>query len=107
MDQIFFKTRSIFDVVRVAQKEPRRFGKRGELLVEFAEHEVGITTIILADAADDDDGRDGVGVGQGGGVIVKVDDDNENDGHGDHDDVEEGRRGRRRDGRGRKERRNE
>lgn len=88
MDQIFFKTTSIFDVVRVARKEPRRFGKRGELLVEFAEHEIDITT-ILADGSD--------GVGEGG--VVKVD--NENDGDGD-DDVEEGR-GRRRDGRGRKE----
>lgn len=66
----------------VARKEPRRFGNRGELLVEFAEHEVGITTIV-------GDGSDVVG--EGG--VVKVDD---------IDDVEEGR-GRRRDGRGRKE----
>lgn len=94
MDQIFLKTTSIFDVVRVARKEPRRFGNRGELLVEFAEHEIDITT-ILADGSD--------GVGEGG--VVKVD--NENDGDGDggdgDDDVEEGRGRRRRDGRGRKE----
>lgn len=82
MDQIFFKATSIFNVVSVARKEPRRFGNRGELLVEFAEHEVGITTII---------GDGGDGVGEGG--VVKVDDDG---------DIEEGR-GRRRDGRGRKE----
>lgn len=94
MDQIFFKTTSILDVVKVARKEPRRFGKRGELLVEFAEHEVGITTILA-------DGNDDIGIiGESG--VVKVDDDNENDGGGD-DDIEEGRRGRRRDGRGRKE----
>lgn len=85
MDKIFFKTTSIFDVVSVARKEPRRFGNRGELLVEFAEHEVGITT-ILGDGSD--------GVGEGG--VVKVDDDD-----GDNN-LEEGR-GRRRDGRGRKE----
>lgn len=83
MDQIFFKTTSIFNVVSVARKEPRRFGNRGELLVEFAEHEVGITTIL---------GDGGDVVSEGG--VVKVDDD---DG-----DIEEGR-GRRRDGRGRKE----
>ncbi len=87
MDRIFLKTTSVFDVVSVARKEPRRFGNRGELLVEFAEHEVGITT-ILADGSD--------GVGEGG--VVKVDDDNDDD----DDDLEEGR-GRRRDGRGRKE----
>ena len=87
MDRIFFKTTSVFDVVSVARKEPRRFGNRGELLVEFAEHEVGITT-ILADGSD--------GVGEGG--VVKVDDDDDDD----DDDLEEGR-GRRRDGRGRKE----
>lgn len=47
MDQIFLKSTSIFNVVDVARKEPRRFGKRGELLVEYAEHEVGIATISL------------------------------------------------------------
>lgn len=84
MDKIFLKTTSIFNVVSVARKEPRRFGKRGELLVEFAEHEVGITTIL------------GDGIGEEG--VVKVDDDVVDD----DGDVEEGR-GRRRDGRGRKE----
>ena len=84
MDQIFFKTSSILNLVRVARKEPRRFGKRGELLVEYAEHEVGITTIL-------DDNDDGDGEEEEGGVI-EVDDDG---------DVEEGGRGRRRDGRGR------
>ena len=86
MDKIFLKTTSIFDVVSVARKEPRRFGNRGELLVEFSEHEVGITT-ILGDGSD--------GVGECG--VVKVDDDVDDGG-----DVEEGR-GRRRDGRGRRE----
>ena len=85
MDQIFFKTSSILNLVRVARKEPRRFGKRGELLVEYAEHEVGITTIL------DDNDNDGDGEEEEGGVL-EVDDDG---------DVEEGGRGRRRDGRGR------
>lgn len=89
MDKIFLKTTSIFDVVSVARKEPRRFGNRGELLVEFSEHEVGITT-ILGDGSD--------GIGEGG--VVKVDDDDGGGGGG--DDLEEGR-GRRRDGRGRNE----
>lgn len=77
MDQIFLKTTSIFNLVSVARKEPRRFGKRGELLVEYAEHEVGITTIL------DNDGEE-----EGGEGVIEV------------DDLEEGR-GRRRDGRGR------
>lgn len=33
MDNIFRKTKSIFDVVRVAREEPRLYGKHGELLV--------------------------------------------------------------------------
>lgn len=78
MDQIFLKTTSIFNLVSVARKEPRRFGKRGELLVEYAEHEVGITTIL------DNDGEEE----EGGEGVIEV------------DDLEEGR-GRRRDGRGR------
>lgn len=79
MDRIFLKTTSIFDLVSVARKEPRRFGKRGELLVEYAEHEVGITTIL-----DNDDEEEGAGV-------IEV------------DDLEEGRGRRDRRGRGRKE----
>ena len=40
MDSIFLKTRSIFDVVKVAKKEPRRYGKNGELLRLYDESEV-------------------------------------------------------------------
>jgi hypothetical protein len=36
MDTIFRNTRSIFSVVRVAREQPRRYGKNGELLVEYA-----------------------------------------------------------------------
>ncbi|KAL2002547.1 hypothetical protein VTN02DRAFT_6534 [Thermoascus thermophilus] len=39
MDIIFRKTTSIFDVVRVAREEPRRYGKNGELLINYAETE--------------------------------------------------------------------
>ena len=35
MDVIFNKTTSVFDVVSVARKEPRRYGKHGELLIDY------------------------------------------------------------------------
>lgn len=37
MDSIFHKTTNIFDVVGVAAKEPRRYGKNGELLINYEE----------------------------------------------------------------------
>lgn len=37
MDTIFHKTTSIFDLVRVAREEPRRYGKNGELLINYEE----------------------------------------------------------------------
>lgn len=37
MDSIFHKTKSIWSVVRVANEEPRRYGKNGELLINYAE----------------------------------------------------------------------
>jgi hypothetical protein len=39
MDAIFHKTTSIFDVVKVAREEPRRFGKNGELLISYDDTE--------------------------------------------------------------------
>jgi hypothetical protein len=42
MDTIFRKTKSIFNTVKVAKKEPRRYGKHGELLINYehsAEHQ--------------------------------------------------------------------
>lgn len=39
MDNIFHKTTSIWNVVKVAEKEPRRYGKNGELLINYAETE--------------------------------------------------------------------
>lgn len=41
MDTIFHKTNNVFNVVTVARNEPHRFGKNGELLVNYqgtAEH---------------------------------------------------------------------
>lgn len=37
MDNIFAKTESIFTVVKIAKKEPHRFGKNGELLINYEE----------------------------------------------------------------------
>ena len=39
MDSIFHKTDSVFSVVRVAKEEPRRYGKHGELLIDYAQTE--------------------------------------------------------------------
>lgn len=39
MDSIFHKTNSIFSVVRVAREEPRRYGKHGELLIDYSQTE--------------------------------------------------------------------
>ncbi|KAF1844936.1 MFS sugar transporter-like protein [Cucurbitaria berberidis CBS 394.84] len=39
MDEIFHKTTSAFDVVKIAHEVPHRYGKRGELLVDYADTE--------------------------------------------------------------------
>lgn len=39
MDTIFRKTKSIFSVVRIAREEPRRYGKNGELLIDYTQTE--------------------------------------------------------------------
>ncbi|KAF2139289.1 uncharacterized protein K452DRAFT_320439 [Aplosporella prunicola CBS 121167] len=39
MDTIFHKTTSVFNVVSVARNEPRRYGKNGELLINYEETE--------------------------------------------------------------------
>lgn len=41
MDTIFHKTSNVFNVVSVARNEPHRYGKNGELLINYedtAEH---------------------------------------------------------------------
>lgn len=37
MDSIFIKTKSIFGAVRAAKEEPRRYGKNGEVLINYEE----------------------------------------------------------------------
>ncbi|KAF4552316.1 Sugar (and other) transporter-like protein 46 [Elsinoe fawcettii] len=39
MDEIFHKTTSVFDVVSVAKHQPHRYGKNGELLINYEETE--------------------------------------------------------------------
>ena len=39
MDSIFRKCGSYFTAVKIAREEPRRFGKKGELLINFEETE--------------------------------------------------------------------
>lgn len=39
MDAIFHKTRNIFTVVGTAKNEPHRFGKNGEMLIDYEETE--------------------------------------------------------------------
>ena len=39
MDTIFQKTKSIFTVVWTAKNEPRRYGKKGEILIDYNESE--------------------------------------------------------------------
>jgi hypothetical protein len=39
MDSVFRKTTSIFDAVKVAREEPRRYGKNGELLIDYEDSE--------------------------------------------------------------------
>ena len=40
MDVIFQKTTSVFNVVKIARDEPRRYGKNGEVLINYEETEV-------------------------------------------------------------------
>lgn len=39
MDTIFHKTSNVFDLVSVARAEPHRYGKNGELLINYEETE--------------------------------------------------------------------
>lgn len=39
MDTIFHNTTSVFNVVRVAKEEPHRYGKNGEVLINYQETE--------------------------------------------------------------------
>lgn len=39
MDEIFHKTTNVFDVVKIARETPRRYGRKGELLVRYEDTE--------------------------------------------------------------------
>jgi hypothetical protein len=39
MDSVFRKCKSIFTIVKIAKEEPRRFGKNGEVLINYDETE--------------------------------------------------------------------
>lgn len=39
MDEIFRKTTTIFDVVKIAKDQPHRYGKKGELLINYEDTE--------------------------------------------------------------------
>lgn len=39
MDSIFGKTTNVFSVVKTAKEEPRRYGKNGEVLINYDETE--------------------------------------------------------------------
>ena len=39
MDGIFLKCNSIFSLVSIAKHEPKRYGKKGELLIDYEESE--------------------------------------------------------------------
>lgn len=39
MDIIFRKCKSVFTVVKIAREEPRRYGKNGELLINYEDTE--------------------------------------------------------------------
>ncbi|PGH20721.1 hypothetical protein AJ80_03481 [Polytolypa hystricis UAMH7299] len=53
MDTIFRNTDSVFSAVRVARETPRRYGKNGELLVNYTETEEHQRRISAADVKED------------------------------------------------------
>ena len=48
MDSIFQKTKNIFTVVWTAKHEPRRYGKNGEILINYEESEEHFRRASLA-----------------------------------------------------------
>lgn len=53
MDSIFRKTKNIFTVVWTAKHEPHRYGKNGEVLIEYeetGEHERRASTAMRRDS---------------------------------------------------------
>lgn len=44
MDEIFHQTTGPFDVVKIAHEMPHRYGKKGELLIDYADTEQALET---------------------------------------------------------------
>lgn len=61
MDTIFRKCHSCFTLVRIAHEEPRRFGRKGEILINYEETEEHAVR----------EARVAGGAGMGGGDIEK------------------------------------
>jgi hypothetical protein len=59
MDEIFQGASGAFDVVKIAHEMPHRYGKRGELLIDYEDTETGRRRSSVAGAAPGV-GRDGV-----------------------------------------------
>lgn len=69
MDTIFRKCHSCFTVVRIARDEPRRFGGKGELLINYEEtEEHAFRQASVARGAS----VGGAGIGIGGGDLEKA-----------------------------------
>ncbi|EED17721.1 MFS monosaccharide transporter, putative [Talaromyces stipitatus ATCC 10500] len=52
MDAIFHKTKSIWSVVRIAREEPRRYGKNGELLINYTQTDEHFHHVVVGGDAD-------------------------------------------------------
>ncbi len=70
MDAIFIKTKNIFTVVWTAKHEPRRYGKNGEILIDYEETGEHARRISYAErrgsvmSIERSDQEKGVGIGQ-------------------------------------------
>jgi hypothetical protein len=75
MDEIFHQVRGIrgiFDVVGVAKRQPRRYGKKGELLIAYDETEEAREMQRRRSSVVANDAHGGDGKKHGGDVEEKV-----------------------------------
>lgn len=64
MDAIFRKCHSCFTLVRIAHEQPRRFGRKGELLINYEEtEEHAVRQASIAGGAGMGGGLDGLAEG--------------------------------------------
>ena len=64
MDSIFRRCRSYFTLVKIARDEPRRYGKKGELLINYEETEEHATrrASVLSRPLEKAEGAEGLAV---------------------------------------------